>query len=82
MTNRESMSDISRLPAQLLRGDVVCFGFLTHCLLLMVDQLPPQNGGAPVLDSVEIVGDDAAIAAKHTDPMGRSDAAHHLTNGR
>ena len=63
MTNRESMSDISRLPAQLLRGDVVCFGFLTHCLLLMVDQLPPQNGGAPVLDSVEIVGDDAAIAA-------------------
>ena len=63
MTNSESVPNDSRLTTQVLRGDVVCFGFLTHCLLLMVDQLPPQNGGAPVLDSVEIAGDDAAIAA-------------------
>ena len=43
--------------------DVVCFGFLTHCLLLMVEELPPKNGGASVLDIVETVGDDAVIVA-------------------
>ena len=52
-----------RHPADALSGDVVCFGFLTHCLLLRVDRLPPQNGGALVLDSLETVGDDAAIVA-------------------
>ena len=56
-------ADDSRLPVEALCGDVVCFGFLTHCLLLMVDRLPPQNGGALVLDSVETVGDDATIVA-------------------
>ncbi len=40
-----------------------CFGFLTYCLLLMVDQLPPRNGGAAVLETVDTVGDDAAIVA-------------------
>ena len=55
--------EASRLPVKALRGDVVCFGFLTHCLLLMVDGLPPRNGGALVQDSVETVGDDAAIVA-------------------
>ena len=44
-------------------GDVVCFGFLTHCLLLTVENLPPRNGGVPLKDSVETVGDDAAIVA-------------------
>ena len=44
-------------------GDIVCYGFLTHTQLLMVDELPPRNGGARALDSVETVGDDAAIAA-------------------
>ena len=44
-------------------GKVVCFGFLTYCLLLMVDQLPPRNGGAAVLETVDTVGDDAAIVA-------------------
>ena len=44
-------------------GDVVCFGFLTHCLLLTVESLPPRNGGVPLKDSVETVGDDAAIVA-------------------
>ena len=44
-------------------GDVVCFGFLTYCLLLMVEHLPSQNGGAFVLDTVDTVGDDAVIVA-------------------
>ncbi len=44
-------------------GDVVCFGFLTHCLLLTVESLPPRNGGVPLKDSVDTVGDDAAIVA-------------------
>ncbi len=52
-----------RRPVEKLSGDVVCFGFLTHCLLLSVDSLPPPNGGAPVRDTVETVGDDAAIVA-------------------
>ncbi len=55
--------DASRHLAAPSRGDVVCFGFLTYCLLLMVDRLPPRNGGALILDSVETVGDDAAIVA-------------------
>ena len=42
---------------------MVCFGFLTYCLLLMVDELPPKNGGALVRGSVDTVGDDAAIVA-------------------
>ncbi len=46
-----------------LGGDVVCFGFLTHSLLLTVDSLPPANGGVPLKDSIETVGDDAAIVA-------------------
>ena len=56
-------ADARRLPVEALSGDVVCYGFLTHCLLLTVDRLPPQNGGALVLDSVETAGDDAAIVA-------------------
>ena len=63
MPSNRLTADASRLPVEALSGDVVCFGFLTHCLLLMVDRLPPQNGGALVLDSVETVGDDAAIVA-------------------
>ena len=63
MPGTETHLEGSGLPAEVRRGDVVCFGFLTHCLLLMVNELPEQNGGAPVLDSVETLGDDAAIAA-------------------
>ena len=55
--------DAIRHFATPLKGDVVCFGFLTYCLLLMVDRLPPRNGGALILDSVETVGDDAAIVS-------------------
>ena len=53
----------SENPERPLGGEVVCFGFLTYCLLLMVDQLPPRNGGAAVLETVDTVGDDAAIVA-------------------
>ena len=56
-------ADDGLLPGEAPDGDVVCFGFLTHCLLLTVDRLPPQNGGALVLESVETVGDDVAIVA-------------------
>ena len=56
-------SEARRHSAEAQSGDVVCFGFLTHCLLLTADRLPPRNGGALVLDSVETVGDDAVIVA-------------------
>ena len=55
--------DPSENPEPPRGGEVVCFGFLTYCLLLMVDQLPPRNGGAAVLETVDTVGDDAAIVA-------------------
>ena len=53
----------SQNPIQLPIGDIVCFGFLTYCLLLMVEDLPSRNGGAFVLDTVDTVGDDAVIVA-------------------
>ncbi len=55
--------DTGPRPVERLIGDVVCFGFLTHCLLLTVDNLPPPNGGSLVRHTVETVGDDAAIVA-------------------
>ena len=63
MHNDKPEPDSGRNPASGRSGNVVCFGFLTYCLLLMVDELPPQNGGALVRDSVDTVGDDAAIVA-------------------
>ena len=44
-------------------GDVVCFGFLTYCLLLVVETFPDRNDGAPIQEMVESLGDDAAIVA-------------------
>ena len=44
-------------------GDVVCFGFLTYCLLLVVETFPDKNDGAPVQETVESMGDDAALVA-------------------
>ena len=41
----------------------MCFGFLTYCLLLMVEHLPSRNGGTFILDTVDTVGDDAVIVA-------------------
>lgn len=63
MASNGMHSNGNRLPADVGKGDVVCFGLLTHCLLLRVDELPEHNGGAPILDSMESLGDDAAIAA-------------------
>ena len=63
MHNDKLAPDGGRNPAISRSGDVVCFGFLTYCLLLLVDELPPKNGGALVRDSVDTVGDDAAIVA-------------------
>jgi sugar/nucleoside kinase (ribokinase family) len=63
MQNDNLVPEGNQIPANRLSGDVVCFGFLTHCLLLMVDDLPPKNGGAFVRDLVDTVGDDAAIVA-------------------
>ncbi len=63
MHNDKLAPDGGRNPAIRRSGDVVCFGFLTYCLLMVVDELPPKNGGALVRDSVETVGDDAAIVA-------------------
>ena len=44
-------------------GDVVCFGFLAYCLLLVVETFPEKNGGAAIQEMVETLGDDAAIVA-------------------
>ena len=43
--------------------DVVCFGMLTRCQLLVVDAPPVHNGGARIKEAVETYGDDAAIVA-------------------
>ena len=58
-----SAHDDGSHPVQSLSGDVFSFGFLTYCLLLMVEHLPPNNGCARVLDSVDTVEDDATIDA-------------------
>ena len=63
MGRKQPRPDTSENPEPPRGGKVVCFGFLTYCLLLMVDQLPPRNGGAAVLETVDTVGDDAAIVA-------------------
>ena len=53
----------------------MCFGFLTYCLLLMVEDLPSKNGGAAVLDTVDTVGDDAVIVASILSKWGGSQPA-------
>ena len=63
MGRNQPRPDTSENPERPRGGEVVCFGFLTYCLLLMVDQLPPRNGGAAVQETVDTVGDDAAIVA-------------------
>ena len=63
MSDNPLAADHSHVSIRSPVGDVVCFGFLTYCLLLMVEHLPSQNGGAFILDTVDTVGDDAAIVA-------------------
>ena len=43
--------------------DVVCFGMLCHCYLVIADAPAVHNGGARILHAVETYGDDAAIVA-------------------
>ena len=43
--------------------DVVCFGILCHCYLVIADAPAMHNGGARILQAVETYGDDAAIVA-------------------
>ena len=63
MSSNPLSADHGQVSTRSPVGDVVCFGFLTYCLLLMVEHLPAQNGGAFVLDTVDTVGDDAVIIA-------------------
>lgn len=44
-------------------GDVVCYGFLTYLLLLVVETFPEKNDGTSIQEIVESLGDDAAIIA-------------------
>ena len=48
------------LPSE---GNVICCGFLTHCMLVLIEDFPAQNGGAPINQIVDTLGDDAAIIA-------------------
>ena len=45
------------------KGNLVCCGFLTHCMLVVVESFPAQNGGAAIQNVVDSFGDDAAIIA-------------------
>ena len=42
---------------------MVCLGFLTYCMLLLVETFPTKNDGAPIREVVDSFGDDAAIVA-------------------
>jgi sugar/nucleoside kinase (ribokinase family) len=44
-------------------GSILCFGFLTYCLHLVVNSYPEQNAGEAILEEVDSLGDDAAIIA-------------------
>ena len=45
------------------KGQVICCGFLTYCMLIVVEEFPDQNGGAAIQNVVDSLGDDAAIVA-------------------
>ena len=45
------------------KGHVICCGFLTYCMLIVVEEFPGQNGGAAIQNVVDSLGDDAAIVA-------------------
>ncbi len=42
----------------------MCFGFLTNCLLLVVEDFPEKNGGAPLKGVIHTLGEDAVIVAR------------------
>ena len=45
------------------KGHVICCGFLTYCMLIVVEEFPAKNGGATIQNVVDSLGDDAAIVA-------------------
>ena len=53
----------SGLPPTPKSVDVVCFGMLCYCHLLVVDSPLVRNGGVRIRESVDSFGDDAAIVA-------------------
>ena len=55
--SKRHASDIS--PA----AEVVCFGMVTPAVVMVVDELPSYNTGAPVKQVCEFISDDAAIVA-------------------
>ena len=57
---QQTMDNIRFYPPSVM---FVCFGFLTYLLLLVVESFPSQNDGAPILEAVDSLGDDAAIIA-------------------
>ncbi len=44
-------------------AEVVCFGMATPAVVMVVDELPSHNTGAPVKQVCEFISDDAAIVA-------------------
>ena len=63
MPNQLAAADDGQQPVLPPVGDVVCFGFLTYLLLIVVESFPSQNAGASILEAVDSLGDDAAIVA-------------------
>ena len=63
MPDRSPAADPGQQLVLAPEGDVVCMGFLTYCMLLVVEALPTKNDGAPIRDVVDSLGDDAAIVA-------------------
>ena len=63
MPNRLNAADDGKQPVLPPAGSVICFGFLTYLLLLIVESFPSQNAGASISKAVDSLGDDAAIVA-------------------
>ena len=63
MPNHFSNADPIHSSAPPSKGHVICCGFLTYCMLIVVEEFPGQNGGAAIQNVVDSLGDDAAIVA-------------------
>ena len=63
MPNHFSNADPIHNSAPPPKGHVICCGFLTYCMLIVVEEFPVQNGGATIQNVVDSLGDDAAIVA-------------------
>jgi sugar/nucleoside kinase (ribokinase family) len=54
---------LEAFPTSFREGNVLCFGFLTYCILIAVEKLPAWNGGSIIEGLTECVGEDAVIVA-------------------